>query len=162
MGESEDGSRQRYGERIFTAVSGGFFLILIGAIFFTTPHLLGKVLAFFQNFDIVRVPHTEIFLPAPASPGAHSKVYSAVMRFCFVWGIFQIFILAIRFVARSALSKKVETVSGIVFWVGTGFLIWVLLSGPMATTTWFVFWSGVIMLIGTSLVVRAIILAIRG
>lgn len=161
MGKSGDNSPQRYGEGIFTAISVGFFLILIGAIFFTTPNFLGKVLAFFRNFDIVRVPHTEMFLPAPASTGAHSSVYSAVMRFCFAWGIFQIFVLAIRFVARSPLSKKAETVSGIVFWTGTGFLIRILLGEPMATVTWFVFWSGVLMLIGTSLVVRAIIFAIR-
>jgi len=150
-----------YREGIFSAISAGFFFILIGAIFVTTPDLLGKIIDFFRDFDIMRVPKMDISLPAPASPKTHSVVYSAVTQFSFAWGLFQIFILALRFVARSPLSKKAETVSNLVFWLGTGFLTYRFLNETTTSTTWFVFWTGIIMLIGVSLIIRAFILAIR-
>lgn len=98
-------------------------------------------------------------------PLAHSVVYLAVEQFSYVWGLFQLVILALRFVARSPLGKKAETVSDIVFWLGAGFLTRTFLlettrmSFISEMTRWFVFWSGIIMLIGVSLIIRAIILA---
>jgi len=151
----------KYNEGLFSAISAGVFFILVGAIFVVTHNLFGKILAFFGDFDIVRVPNTKIFLPAPASPRAHSVVYSAVAQFSFVWGLFQIVILALRFFARSPLSKKAETVSNVVFWLGTSFLTRTFLNETTTATTWFVFWAGVIMLIGVSLIIRAVILAVR-
>jgi hypothetical protein len=150
-----------YREGVFSAISAGFFFILIGAIFVITPNLLDKIIEFLRGFDIVRVPNMDIFIPAPAHPKDHSVVYSAVTLFSFVWGLFQILILALRFVFRSPLDKKAETVSNLVFWLGTGFLTSTFLNETITRTTWFVFWTGIIMLIGVSLVIRAFILAIR-
>lgn len=161
MDEGDENVMHRYGESTITAISVGFFLVLAGAIFLSTPDLLGKILTFFSDFDIVRVPHTRVFLPAPASLGIHSGFYSAVMQFCFLWGVFQVFILVLRFVARSPLNKKAETSSSIIFWLGASYLIRTFLIGTTVTTTWFVFWAGIIMLIGTTFVIRAIILATR-
>lgn len=151
----------RYREGVFSAISAGFFFILVGAIFVTTPNLFSKILDFFGELDIVRVPHTKIFLPAPEFPRAHSVVYSAVTQFSFVWGLFQIVILALRFFAGSPLSKKAETVSNLVFWLGASFLAYTFLNETTTATTWFAFWAGVIMLIGLSLIIRAVILAVR-
>lgn len=161
LNESSKGFSRRYREVLFNAISAGVFFILVGAIFITTPNLFDKIIDFFRDFDIVRVPNMEILLLAPASPGTHLVVYSAATQFSFVWGLFQIVILALRFVARSPLSKKTETMSDLVFWLGASFLIRTFLNETTTATTWFVFWAGVIMLIGVSLIIRAIILAVR-
>lgn len=150
-------SSRRYREGLFSAISAGFFFLLVGAIFITTPNLFNKLMDFFRDFHIARVPNTFIYLPAPASPRIHSVVYVAVEQFSYVWGLFQIAILAFRLVARSPWSKKAETTSNFVFWIGLGYLTRTLL---IETTTWFVFWSGIIMLLGLSLIIRAIILAV--
>lgn len=146
-------------EGVFSAISAGVFFVVVGVIFVTTPNLFDKVTAFLGNFDIMKVPNTEVLLPAPASPGDHSVLYSAVAQFSFVWSLYQLVILALRFVVRSPLSKKAETVSNVVFWFGTSYLIQIFLDELTSVTTWFEFWSAVIVLIGVSLLARAAIFA---
>lgn len=157
------GYAYKYRESLIGAISAGFFLIMIGALFIITPRLFDGVLAFFDDFDIIRVfPNAAIYLPAPRSPLSHSIVYTAVERFAFAFGVFQIVILALRFAARSAVNKKAETVGNLVFWLGLGYLTRTLLLEPTIwtqLTTWFVFWSAVLMLVGVTLIIRAIILA---
>lgn len=160
---SEDSSNLPLGRRegIFSAISLGAFFILVGVIFATTPDLLERIVAFFSNFGIVEVSAAGIFLPAPKSPWAHSTVYSAAAQFSFGLGILQILVLALRLVTRSALSKTAETVSNLVFWFGTGYLINMLLNETTTTRIWFAFWAGILVLIGISMVVRAMILLAR-
>jgi membrane protein YdbS with pleckstrin-like domain len=64
----------------------------------------------------------------------------------------------LRFVVDSPFSKKAETVSNLVFWLGASYLISTFL---IETTTWFVFWAAIIMLSGVSLIVRAVVLEVR-
>lgn len=154
----------KYRESLIGAISAGFFLIMIGALFIITPRLFDRILDFFNDFDLVRVfPNSAIYWPAPRSPLTHSVVYTAVERFAFAFGVFQIVVLALRFAARSPINKKAETVGNLVFWLGLGYLIRTLLLGrtiwPSQLTTWFVFWSAVLMLVGVTLIIRAIILA---
>jgi hypothetical protein len=160
LNESFEFSSSKYREGLFSAISAGFFFILVGAIFVTTPNLFDNIIAFFRDFDTVSVPHTEnLLLPAPVSPSAHSDVYSAVTKFSLIWGLYQIAILALRFIARSPLNKKAETASNLIFWLGASYLINTFL---IETTTWFVFWATIIMLVGVSLIARATILAATG
>ena len=161
MNESLKGFSRRYREGLFSAISAGVFFVLVGAIFVTTPNLFDKILAFFGNFDFVRVPNLGFSFPAPASPETHSVLYSAVTHFSLIWGLFQIASLALRFVVGSPFSKKAETASNLVFWLGASYLISTLLNEMTTRTTWFVFWAEIIMLIGVSLIIRAIILAVR-
>ncbi len=161
MSEGSKVYPRRYGEGLFSAISAGFFLILAGSLYMTTPSIFEKILAFFRDFDIVRVTNMSILLPAPAFPANHLIIYSTITQFSFVWSIFQIVILALRFVAHSPPVKKGETVSNLVFWSGTIYLIPKFLNDTTTITTWFVFWSAIIMLIGASLIIRAIILAVR-
>jgi len=169
LNESSEVPTHRLREGVISGVSAGFFFVVIGALFVIHPTLLGKILDFFRDFEMVRVPNISIVitLPAPAYPLSHRLVYSAVEQFSFVWGIFQIAILALRFFARSPWNKKAETVSNIVFSFGTGFLTRTFLIETIRfphiidpLTRWFVFWSGIIMLIGVSLIIRAIVLAV--
>ncbi len=119
--------RPRYREALFSAISAGFFFLLIGVIFIITPNLFDKVAGpqgFFQNFKLEAIPHLQnVSIPAPANPGNHSVVYSAVWEFSVVWGLFQIFILAFRFIIGSPFSKKAETASHMVFWLGASYLV---------------------------------------
>lgn len=152
---------RRYREGVFSALSAGVFFILVGTIFVTTPDLFDKIQGFFRDFDIVRVPNTGILFPAPASPRNHSVLYSAVTQFSLVWGLYQIVVLGLRLVIRSPTNKKGETVSNLVFWLGASFLIPIFLNETTTRTTWFAFWAAAIMLIGVSLIIRAIVQAVR-
>jgi len=163
LSESFERSARRYGESLFSAISAGFFFLLVGVIFVSTRNLFEKTVDFFQGFDVVSVPNTGISLIAPVFPRIHQVVYVAAEQFSFAFGFFQLIILALRFVARSPWDKKAETASNFVFWIGAGYLIRTLLIETTrwsGTTTWFVFWSGIIMLLGLSLIIRAIILAV--
>jgi len=160
--ESPKVFRLRYREGLFSAISAGCFLLLIGVIFIITPDLFSKIEAFVRNFEMMSIPHVEnVFLPAPATPAVHSVVYKALWEFSLVWGFFEIFILAFRFVAGSPFGKKAETAANMVFWFGTAYLISTFLNETTTIEKWFAFWAAIIMLIGVSLIVRAIILAAR-
>lgn len=147
-------------ERLLSLFSTGLFFILVGMIFATTPNLLDKIVAFFDNFTITPVPNSNVRLPTPKHPETHSILYSAVWTFSFIWSLFEIVILVLRFLTRSQLKKKAETVSNIVFWLGTSFLINRFLNETTTNETWFVFWATTIILIGVSLITRAIILVV--
>jgi len=148
---------RKYQERLFTAISIGFSLLLIGTLFVITPNLFDRILDFFNNFKLVDVPHTNIIFPAPELPRLHLTVYQAAVQFSLALGIFQIVILALRFVLPSSWEKRSETVGNFVFWGGASFFIQLLL---IENTQWFVFWSAIIMIVGVSLIARAAVMAI--
>lgn len=151
-----------FGEGIITAISVGFFLVLVGIIFVITPNLFGNIIDLFKDFTLVKVaPNSDLTLPGPTFPGDFSVVYVAAAQFSFAVGLFQIVILALRFFASSPWGKKAENVGNLVFWLGTGFFIQsILLLENLDITQWFVFWSTIIMLIGVSLIARAGIMAV--
>jgi hypothetical protein len=151
-----------FGESIITAISVGFFLVLVGIIFVITPNLFGNIIDLFKDFTLVKVaPNSDLTLPGPAFPGDFSVVYVAAAQFSFATGLFQIVILALRFFASSPWGKRAENVGNLVFWLGTGFFIqFILLVENLDITQWFVFWTTVIMLIGVSLIARAGIMAV--
>jgi hypothetical protein len=158
----------RYREGLISGFSVGFFLIVVGALFVTTPTLYDSLVYFFNHFELARVSNLGIYFPAPIRPftqTANLVVYRAVEQFSFIWGIFQIVILALRFVARSPARRFAETASNIVFWLGTGFLIRTFLLESITfpslfgLTRWFTFWAALVMLIGVSLIIRGIVLA---
>jgi len=154
MGKSSENTSRRSREGLFTAFSAGAFLILLGTIFVATPRLYDDVSAFFMDFGV------GVFLPAPKNPANHAIVYSVATQFSLAWGIFLIGLLFVRLFVRSPLQKKAENVADIVFWVAGSFLIGSLLNEATTYVLWFAFWAAVIMLIGVSLVIRAIILAV--
>jgi hypothetical protein len=156
----------RISEGLFSALSAGFFLLLVGTLFVITPNLFDKLQAFFTDFTLKEpIPHlANVFVPVPEHLGQHTVVYTAAGQFSLVWGVFQVIILTLRFVVGSPVSKKAETAGNIIGWLGTAYLIDVLLTSALFTgfnalENWFVFWAALIMLIGVSLIVRAAILA---
>jgi len=148
---------RKYQEGLFTAISIGFLILLVGTLFVITPNLFDKILDFFKGFDTVGVPNTDITFFAPEFPRLHLTIYQAARQFSIALGIFQIVILALRFVIPSSWGKRSETVGSLVFWVGAGFLIQLFL---IDTTQWFLFWSTIIILVGVSMIARAIVMAV--
>jgi hypothetical protein len=148
---------RKYQEGVFTAISIGFFILLVGTLFVIDPNLFDKILGFFKDFDTVKVPNTNVTFFGPDFPNRHSLLYQAAGQFSIAVGVFQIVILALRFVIPSSWGKRSETVGGLVFWVGAGFLIQLFL---IDTTQWFLFWSAIIILFGVSMIARAIVLAV--
>jgi hypothetical protein len=161
------GSREytsKHYEGILSAISVGFFLILIGTMFVTTPGLLDKVVTFLSHFNVVQVGNTNIYVPAPEHLVDHIDVYLATREFSLVWGVFLIAMLGARFLLDSPLRRKAQNIGDIVFWLGATYLIQTFLVAPTQTlvidvTKWFEFWAAVIMFIGVSLIARAIFLA---
>ena len=156
MNKSKETPR-KYQEGLFTAISVGFFLLLVGTLFVITPNLFDKILDFFSDFKLVDVPHTNIIFPAPEFPRLHLTFYQVAGQFSIALGIFQIVILALRFVIPSSWEERTEHVDNFVFWGGASFFIQLLL---IENTQWFVFWCALIMIVGVSLIARAVVMAI--
>ena len=145
------GERRSEGVDRFSLASFGFFLILIGAIILITPNYYDEFSAFFRDFHLVRVA-SNFFLPAPKS--SHPIVYTAFMDFCIAYGLFQIAVLVFRFVLRDSVDRKSGTASGIVFWLGAGYLLSMLITKSIG---WFNFLAGLVIFIGLSIVVRSLV-----
>jgi hypothetical protein len=147
-----------YNEGFFTAVSIGFFFLLLGAIFLMTPNLFNAAIDFLQNLELVRVPHTDMFLPAPADMAMHSTVYQAVGQISIAVCAFQILMIGLRFAFPSSWNKRAETFGNFVYWAGAAFLVQTYLVNEIQ---WFVYWALLVIVIGVSLIARAAILAAR-
>jgi hypothetical protein len=144
------------GERLLSPISTGFFLVLVGMIFIFTPNLFESILTFLRNLTLRPVPHLGFSLPAPESAAAHLTVYLAAERFALVWGLFRALMLVLTFAVHSSTRRKAEAFSSIIFWLGSALLIQILL---IETTKWFEYWAAIIMLLGMSLIARAVFLA---
>lgn len=154
----EERRRLRRGDSL-GAVSAGVFIILVGVMFVITPNLYTRAVEFFRDFRLVQIS-TNIWLPAPRSN--HPVLYLAVEVFCYLWGLFQILVLVLRFSLGSSVYSRAKTMSRIIFWFGAG-----LLTGMLGTQIlgagsrgWFAFWSALAILLGLSLIVQAAVLAV--
>ena len=153
-----EGFTRRNREGLLSAISAGFFLVLVGFIFIVTPNLYDKIVSFFQDLTLVNVGSlpNNIMLPQPSTIAQHVTVYTAVEQFSLVWGVFLVAMLAIRFLVSSPMRRRAENLSDIVFWFGTAYLIQTWLIGQ---SRWIEFWALILMLLGISLIVRAVFLA---
>jgi hypothetical protein len=141
----------------------GAVFILIGVIYVATlpASLWEEVVAFFGSFSSVQVPGTGIYLSAPAVPAAHAVLYNAVFQFCLGLGILQVILLALRLAWHSPIGKTAETVGHLVFWLGASYLVFTLLNDATTLETWFVFWAAILVVLGVSLIIRALVLFAR-
>ena len=141
-----------------SAISVGFFFVLVGIIFIVTPNLVDKIVNFLEDITFVNVAHlpSNIFLPQPATVNVHTAVYTSVQQFSMVWGVFLSAMLVTRFATGSPMRNKAENLGDIVFWFGTAYLIQTWLIGR---SEWFEFWALILVLLGISLIARAVFLA---
>jgi len=134
-------------------LSFGFFLVLLGTIWMVTPNLTEKVGSFIADFHLKNVTENIVF-PAPKHEHSHLVVYTAAMQFCFIFGAFHIIVLALRFVLHESLDRIGGTVSGMVFWLGAGFFLNMIIN---ETIGWFSFLAGLIISIGISIIASSIV-----
>ena len=147
-------------ERFFSAISAGAVLILLGIIYvINLPSSLWEaVVEFFSNFTFAQVPSTGIYLPAPISPMSHAVLYGAIFQFCIGLGILQIIFLALRFMLNSPIGKTAETMGNLVYWFGAAYLVTAYLNSTTTISKWFVFWTGILIILGLSFIARSFVL----
>ncbi|MGD6809443.1 MAG: hypothetical protein ACQCN3_07080 [Candidatus Bathyarchaeia archaeon] len=154
----------RHAESLFSALYIGTIFISLGVIYLShlPNNLFIELIDFFEHLTLARVPDTGIFLPAPISPAAHVDLYTALFQFFIIIAVAEVVILALRFVFNSSIKRKAETISNVVFWFGATYLIWAYLIDSATINKWFVFWIGIIIIFGLSLIARAfVLLAVR-
>jgi hypothetical protein len=98
-----------------------------------------------------------ISLPAPANPAA-PVLYTAAFQFSIGLGILQVILLAIRVTMGSPIGKTAETMGNLVKWFGAAYLITTYLNSTTTLSRWFMFWAGILIILGLSLIVRALVL----
>ena len=148
-------------ETLFSVISVGTVLILIGIVFVLAmpASLWDSLVNFFNDLTWRSLPHvTGMSLPAPAHSAAHAVVYTSAFQFCIGIGILQIVLLALRLAMRSPINKTAETVGNLVYWFGEAYLITVFLSGAPNVTQWFMFWAGILVMVGLSFIARSFVL----
>jgi hypothetical protein len=147
-------------ENLITAIYVGFIFILLAVLYFINVHtkLWANFVSFLGAFILATVPGTSISLPAPANPAAYTVLYNAVFQFCLGIGVLEIAILALRIWLNSPLTRKAETIENIVLWLGASYLTATYLVNITIISEWFVFWAGIILIFGLSLVARAFVL----
>jgi hypothetical protein len=160
LSEKSSAQRKPYKatENLVSGVAAGFVLILIAIIFINTPGLWDSIVSFFSNLTFATVPGTDISLPAPIAPSAHTILYGAVFQFVLGVGIMEIMVLALRLALHSPVSRVAETVGNIVFWFGTTYLVNTYLNDAATINKWFVFWAGLLVFLGLSLLARGFVL----
>jgi hypothetical protein len=147
-------------EGIYSAISIGAVLILLGIVYALAQpsSLWDSIITFFSNLTTRSVPGTGISLPAPANPAAHAVLYTAAFQFCIGLGILQVILLALRLAMRSPISKTAETVGTLVYWFGASYLITTYLNNTTTINRWFMFWAGILIILGLSFIARAFVL----
>ena len=133
-------------------ISFGAFLIVIAVIYLKTPGLLSEANAFVTDFRLVEL-FQNFWWFAPSSN--HPVLYNAAEQFCYAFGLVQILVLGLEFARRSSTHRKAETFSSIVFWLGAGYILGLLSQGVL---TWLSFIAGLVILVGISIVARALVL----
>jgi len=147
-------------ENLITALYVGFIFILLAVLYFINVHanLWGNFVNFLSTFILATVPGTSISLPVPANPSVYTVLYNAVFEFCIGIGLLEIAILVLRIWLNSPFPRKAETIENIVFWLGASYLVVTYLVNITIPSEWFVFWAGIILITGLSLVARAFVL----
>lgn len=147
----EKKEKPREGTDWLGLASFGFFLILLGAVWISTPNLTDEVINFFQDFELRQLTEHMIF-PAPAH--SHPVVYTAAMHFFIFFGCFQIIILVLRFVFHDSMRRKAETVSGIGFLFAISLFLQMLVN---ETIGWLGFLGGIIISAGVAVVISSLV-----
>ncbi len=147
-------------EGLITAVYIGLIFILLALVYIINlPHnVWNNFVNFIGSFVLTQVPGTNISLPAPSNPATYTVLYIAVFQFFLGIGILEIAILALRIGLHSPLPRKAETVENIVFGLGSSYLIITYLVNMTIMSEWFVFWAGIILIVGLAMVARAFVL----
>ena len=147
-------------ENLITALYIGAVFILLAIIYFVNlpNNLWTSIVNFFSSLTLATVPGTSFGLPAPVVPAAHLTLYVAAFQFALGLGVLEIAVLSIRIMLHSSISRKAETIENLVFWLGASYLVITYLVNMSIMSEWFVFWAGIVLILGLSLIARAFVL----
>jgi len=147
-------------ENLITALYIGAVFILLAIIYFVNlpNNLWTSIVNFFSSLTLATVPGTSFGLPAPVVPAAHLTLYVAAFQFALGLGVLEIAVLSIRIMLHSSVSRKAETIENLVFWLGASYLVITYLVNMSIMSEWFVFWAGIVLILGLSLIARAFVL----
>ncbi len=145
-------------ESLVTYVYVGAVFIILALIFVLNTGISSRIVNFFSSLTLAPVPGTNIALPAPSIPAVHRQLYEIAFQFTISVGILELVTLMVRILLHSSIARKAETIENLVFWLGTSFLTVAYLVNITLQTEWFVFWAGIILIGGISLVTRALII----
>jgi hypothetical protein len=133
-------------------ISFGAFLIIIAVLYLRTPGLVSAVNAFVHDFRLVQVfQNFYWFMPSTN----HPLLYAAAEQFCYAFGLVHIAVLGLEIAKGSSMHRKARTSSSIVFWLGAGYILSLQSQGALS---WLSFIASLIILMGVSIVVRALVL----
>jgi hypothetical protein len=149
-----------YAEGPITGISVFFFFVLAGSFFTLMPQLFQDLTAFFKSFTVTNVANTGMLGPVPADPAAHAELYGALQAFTLDWAVFLVVVLILRLVARSPVWRTAGTISSIALSFGVSYAFSMFLNAAATTTTWFLFWTVFVMMLGGAQILKAIVLAI--
>ena len=135
-------------------MSFGAFLILIAIVYLITPNLLGEARAFIHDLKPIQISQNFWSLEPSAN---HPVLYIAAQQFCYLFGFVQVIILGLTFAKKDSARQKARTFSGIIFWMGAGYVFGILSTGTLA---WVSFLGALVVLVGVSIVVRATVLLV--
>lgn len=62
---------------------------------------------------------------------------------------------------RSSIGKTAETVGHLVYWFGASYLITTYLNSTTTINRWFMFWAGILIVLGLSFIARAFVLLVK-
>ncbi len=145
-------------ESLFTAIYIGALFIILAVVYFSNQNIFSDIVDFFSTLTLAEVPGAGFPLPAPAEPAAHLSIYTAAFQFSIAIGVLEIIILALRVIWHSPVARKAETIENIVFWLGASYLVAAYLVNMTIQSEWFVFWAGIILIFGLSLLARSFVL----
>ena len=150
-------------ERLFSALSAGAFFIMLGLVYVINlpASLWNAAFNFLGSFTLAQVPTTGIYLPSPTNPAAHALLYGAIFQFCIGLGVLQIVFLLLRIMMNSPIKKTAETMGNLVYWFGAAYLVTTYLNNTTSTSEWFVFWAGILIILGLSFIARAFVLLVK-
>jgi hypothetical protein len=138
-----------------SVLSFGFFVITFGIVWWITPNFFDAIVDFFNSFQLVKVTGNVSF---PTPTGDNSVLYNALMWLCILVGVFQIAILALRFIFHDTLNRKAQTISNVAFLFGATFFLSMLAT---ETISWLGFIAGFIICAGLSIIVSNIVKLFR-
>jgi hypothetical protein len=145
-------------EWLFSVVSLGLVLVLLGIVYLLYPgNVIDDMIKFFENFTLSQFPSTDISLPAPISLAANLPLFTAAFEFALGVSSIEIVMLLMRIVFHSNSRRIAETVGNLVFWFGLSYMVYAYLITAPSVNKWFLFWAGIIVVLGLSLIARAFV-----
>lgn len=93
-------------------VSIGVFLIILGAVFLTTPNLIQEIMDFFRDLEIVDFQYG-IGLIEPENP--HPNLYRAIAIFAAASGTWNVILGVLRLNAPESRRRVIGSLSGAIF-----------------------------------------------